>query len=85
MPIYDFKCPNCNNIKKDIFTKTWEEEVKCECNSVMEKMIVSFTPKTFPSEGVYLEHVSPEGKTFHSEKQMRKFEKENDVELGYLL
>lgn len=88
MPIYDFKCKKCNIIYKDIFTKSWKENFKCSnCGKNTEKMIAGkmVSAKVFPVEGVFLEHVSAEGKLFKSTKEMRKYERDNDVELGYLL
>lgn len=87
MPIYDFRCPNCSYLLKDRFTKSWDEEVKCSrCRAIMKKLISEgVVGKVFPAEGVYLEHVSPKGKTFHSTKEMRDYEKKHNVDLGYLL
>ena len=85
MPIYDFKCLKCGKEKKDVFTRSWEEIVKCECGKEMQKVPSRFMPDVFPAEGLHLEHVSPEGKTFHSKKEMRQYEKDHNVELGALL
>jgi len=87
MPIYDFKCPHCNHIVRDKFTKSWDEEVKCpRCRATLKKLIsTGIAAIVFPADGVYLEHVSPKGKRFHSRKEMKKYAKEHDLELGYLL
>ena len=86
MPIYDFCCPNCNRIKKDIFVKNWEEVVKCkQCNVIMKKLICTgVVAHVFPSEGVFLKHVSAKGHRFHSKAEMRAYEKEHNLQLGYL-
>jgi len=87
MPIYDFKCSKCGKVEKDQFFHSWEDShMTCpDCKIEMDKLIGAPFPKCFPAEGVYLEHVSPTGKTFHSTKEMREFERKNDMELGYLL
>lgn len=86
MPMYDFKC-SCGRVEKNQFFHTWKDSyMKCpNCGRNMDKVIGLPSAKCFPSDGVFLEHVSPEGKVFHSTKEMRKFEKDNDMELGYLL
>lgn len=85
MPIYDFVCKKCKKEKKDEFTKSWEEVVTCDCGEEMEKKPSSFMPKVFPAEGIFLEHVSAEGKRFFSEKEMKDYARKNDMELGALL
>ena len=85
MPIYKFKCPQCKRVDDDVFTKTWDEEHRCKaCNVAMEKVPCSFSPDVFPAEGIFLEHVSPEGKTFYSKQEMRDYARDNDLELGAL-
>ncbi len=86
MPIYDFCCPSCNKKQKDIFVKSWEEKVKCkQCNVVMKKLICTgVAAHVFPSEGVFLKHVSAKGHRFHSTGEMRAYEKEHKINLGYL-
>ena len=87
MPIFDYKCPVCERKDNDVFVHSYKDIVKCKrCRSVMSKLVPNrVNAKVFPSNGVFLEHVSPTGKTFHSTQQMRKYEKEHNVELGYLL
>ena len=84
MPIYDFKCPKCDRERKDVFTRTWQEGVRCECGEEMLKVPSAFAPHTFPVDGIFLEHVSPEGKRFHSKKEMRDYAKAHDLEIDYL-
>lgn len=85
MPIYDFKCSSCDATRSDVFTKSWEELIYCtSCGQVMKKTPSIFVADTFPSDGIHLEHVCPEGKTFHSKQEMRKYAKDNDLELGAL-
>jgi len=91
MPIYDFKCPNCNHIIRDEFTKSWDEKVKCKrCGAVMKKLVSKGIldgemKRVDQLDGVHLEHVSPTGKTFHSKKEMKEYAKKHNLELGYLL
>ena len=84
MPIYDFICPACKTKQKDVFVKSWEEVIKCKCGKQMNKLPSLFIANTWPMDGIYLEHVSPEGKTFHSKKEMKEYAKTNDLELGAL-
>lgn len=95
MPIFDFKCPDCGIIKNDELVKKPGSHVKCDqCRIKMKKLVPNrIKVDVFPrvgsgignESGVYLEHVSPTGQTFQSKKEMRKFEKETGMELGYLL
>ena len=87
MPIFDFKCPECGKIVKDEFVHKHDATVPCPvCKVRMQKMFVNtFVVDVFPKDGVYLEHVSSTGETFHSKKKMREYERKNNVELGYLL
>jgi hypothetical protein len=39
----------------------------------------------FPADGIHLEHVSAQGKTFHSTKEMQSYAREKNLELGALL
>ncbi len=87
MPIFNYRCPECDEVKKDVFVKHWDTLIVCSHNhpSVkMEKIPSRFMVDLFPNGGIFLEHVSPEGKTFHSKKEMRQYAKEHDLELGAL-
>ena len=83
MPIFDYKCL-CGIIKKDIFMKSWDAIQLCDCGKVMEKIPSPFLADVFPNGGIHLEHVSSEGKTFYSKNEMKKYAKENNLELGAL-
>jgi len=87
MPVFDYECPNCGRKVLDNFVHRFDAKVKCkQCGSNMSKLVPTrIVADTFPADGVYLEHVSPEGKTFYSKKEMRQYERDNNVELGYLL
>lgn len=90
MPIYDFKCPSCGRKNSDVFVHKHDDIIKCvQCRAVMKKLFTNsvrfVTAYVFPVDGVHLENVSANGKTFFSKKEMRTYERKNDVELGYLL
>jgi len=85
MPIYDMKCVTCGRVEKDVFTRSWEEEVTCTSDGgKMEKIPARFFADVFPADGIFLEHVSPEGRLFHSKKEMKAYAKEHDLQLGAL-
>ncbi len=80
MPIFDYKCENCQNEEKDEFVHRFDATVVCsKCGNVMTKLPCFPNVQTFPSDGVFLEHVSPEGETFRSRKDMLDYEKTNDI------
>ena len=86
MPIYDYKCPCCHAEKKDEFVTHWEAVIMCECTNQMDRQFpLSFVPDVFPSEGLHLKHVCPQGKTFYSKSEMKRYAKEHNLELGALL
>ncbi len=85
MPIYDFKCSVCGTKRKDVFTKSWEGKVFCpKDGKEMHKVPSMMVPHTFPADGIFLEHVSPEGKLFRSKQEMKDYAKKHDIEIGYL-
>lgn len=86
MPIFNYKCPNCNSIKRDVLIRDFNKDVKCnQCRIKMIKLVpIRVGADVFPVNGVYLEHVSPTGQTFHSKSEMRQFEKKNKMEIWYL-
>ena len=89
MPVFDFKCPGCELKKDDVFVHRHDAVVKCtRCGAQMKRLFTTsakfVAADVFPAEGVHLEHVSPEGHTFHSKQEMRDYEREHNVTLGYL-
>lgn len=85
MPIYDLICPKCKKRKLDVFAKSWEDRGQCDdCKVNMDIIPSLFTPDVFPAEGIFLEHVSPNGHRFYSKKEMQLYAKEHDLELGAL-
>ena len=84
MPIYDTKCLVCGNLDVDVFAR-FGESIKCsKCGGQCERLPCVFNPQLFPSDGIFLRHVSPEGKRFFSKKEMKDYAREHDLELGAL-
>ncbi len=80
MPTFDFKCENCQQEEKDEFVSNYDDKVICsKCGNVMDKIPCFPAVHTFPLNGVFLEHVSAEGETFHSRKEILDYEKKNDI------
>ena len=86
MPQYAFVC-SCGNEEIDILPFEESEKVrKCSrCKCVMIKKIsFGVVADIFPAEGIHLEHVCPDGKTFYSKQEMRQFEDKNGMTIGML-
>lgn len=86
MPIYDYECV-CGENKDDEFVTHWESVVSCDkCGRVMERQFpLRFEIDTFPKGGIHLKHIGPEGKTFYSKTEMKRFAVKHGLELGALL
>lgn len=89
MPVFDFKCPNCGRKMVDEFVHTADTVVKCvQCGAPMKRLFTSsakfVAADVFPSNGVYLEHVSSKGHVFRSKREMYQWEREHSQKLGYL-
>lgn len=84
MPTYDFCCKRCGKKLNDVFQRMSEAKPKC-CGKDMESIPGLCSAYVFPAEGIYLEHVSATGKTFHSRKEMVIYAREQNLELGALL
>ena len=87
MPIFDYKCPDCERKIVDVYVKKYDDKVKCtrfECKKMCKLVPNRVAVHTFPSGGVYLEHVSPKGETFHTKQEMKDYAKKHDLQLGYL-
>ena len=86
MPLFDYMCEKCGDNVENEFVHKHDDSVKCEhCNVAMIKIFPSkVNVYSFPADGIYLEHVSPEGKTFHTKQEMKDYAKENKLELGAL-
>jgi len=86
MPIDDYKCNICGAIQKDVFVHTRKKPILCICGNEMTQLIpTTVNLHIWPREGIYLEHVSADGETFHSKSDMKRYAKEHDLELGALL
>lgn len=90
MPLYDYRCIQCDILEKDVLFLNWKQSREpryCDkCGSSMEMVFSSMkvVPDVFPADGIYLEHVSAEGKRFYSKKEMRDYEKKHDMNIGML-
>lgn len=86
MPIFDYKCSSCSNRVSDEYVRRPDDVVICPaCMMPMEKLASFPAVHVFPVGGVFLKHVSPQGKTFYSKKEMQQYAKNHDLELGALL
>lgn len=87
MPLFDYICDVCGERKNDEYVKSFSTIVLCsKDDSPMRRLFPDrVNVDVFPSEGLFLKNVSAEGKTFYSKKEMRRYEKEHNVELGALL
>lgn len=86
MPIFDYQCDVCGTILKDVFVRSWDDDMRClECSGTMTKLPAIPNMHLFPEDGIHLKHVCPGGKTFHSRNEMKKYARDNNVELGALL
>jgi len=87
--IFDYRCPACNLKRVDVYVRHHDDIVKCpQCRAQMSRLFPTasrFNVKVWPTDGVFLENVSSKGKTFHSKKEMVRYARENNLELGYLL
>ncbi len=80
MPTFDYSCENCQHEEKDEFVHRFDDKVICsKCGNIMLKLQCVSNVYTFPHNGIYLEHVSSTGETFHSRAEMLAYEKANDV------
>jgi len=89
VPIYDYKCPECGRKEIDVFVHHHDDVVKCkQCHEKMSRLFPNSSKyigaACFPSEGIFLENVSPNGHRFHSKKEMKAFEKKTGVTIGML-
>lgn len=85
MPLYEFKCPKCGIIFDNI-VKAGITTTICKCGNIADKHFTTNVKiQTFPKQGIHLEHVGPQGKTFHSKQEMITYARENKLELGALL
>ena len=80
MPAYDYICPKCKVRKDYIVVTSMDDAVECDdCKVNMDRQFPcnsTFGAHAFPADGIFLEHVSPTGKLFHSKDEMRDFEKQ---------
>lgn len=76
MPLYDYKCPMCGKVDVDVLHGIRGGPESCPtCHIDMFRLPTKPNANVFPSEGVFLRHVSATGETFHSKKEMLEYEK----------
>ena len=52
MPIFDYKCPRCQNIDTDVLVKHSDDQVNCSmCHKLTDKMISPIRTFTCKGEG----------------------------------
>ncbi len=87
MPIYDYECADCGVKIDDEFVTHRDRKVRCPtCRKAMTRLFpLTFVPDAFPKFGLHLKHVCPEGKTFHSRSEMKRYAIKHNLELGALL
>jgi len=84
MPIYDFHCKRCGKKEFDTLQRMSDPKPKC-CGISMEVVPGLCSGYVFPAEGITLTNVEARPKTFHSTKEMRRYAKDKNLELGALL
>ncbi len=89
MPVFDYLCPCCGQKKVDVFVHKYDNVVKClQCRIPMKRLFPDSAKfigaKCFPAEGIFLEHAGPDGVMFHSEKEMRQYEKDTGATIARL-
>ena len=93
MPIFDYECPECGFVKEYI-VKYHDAKILCSVcldhlgrdkKVFMVKLPAVPNMHLFPIDGIHLKHVCSGGKTFHSKNEMKKYARDNNVELGALL
>jgi putative FmdB family regulatory protein len=84
MPTYDFKCLECGKRLDDQFQRMSEENPEC-CGAKMDTVPGLCSGYVFPAEGITLDHVEAQPKTFHSTKEMQSYARDKNLQLGALL
>jgi len=84
MPTYDFKCEVCGKRLDDVFQSIKADNPEC-CGKTMHTIPGLCSGYVFPAEGITLDNVEAQPKTFHSKKEMVTYARKNNLELGALL
>jgi hypothetical protein len=79
MPLFDMKCGNCGLVENDVLLTRYDSPHVCRCGTKMSRVPGAVVPRCFPSDGVFLEHVSPTGETFHNRREIKEFERKHDI------
>jgi len=97
MPLYSHKCPKCGN-EWDVFKRLADcgSRRKCpECGRMTRQSlfarpnILEWPPAGTPKDqirdngsGVHMEHVTAEGKTFHTRKELQRYSRRHGLHTG---
>ena len=86
MPVFDFKCDSCGHAV-ELFVHRADSAVNCpQCNMPMRRMFpTNVKVHVWPPDGVFLRHVSAKGQRFMHRRDMVRYAREHNLELGALL
>jgi len=85
MPLFNYNCPRCGRTVERLVVH-YNDLVQCpSCLVSMTKMPAVPNMHLFPIDGIHLKNVCAGGKTFHSKNEMKKYARENNLDLGALL
>jgi len=84
MPLYDYKCDACGSELKDVLQRFDDDDMTCECGALMSRVPGMFNAHIFPSDGIFLRHVSAKGERFYSKQEMKDYARKHDLQLGVL-
>jgi putative FmdB family regulatory protein len=78
MPLYDYGCPHCGFVFEDVWLRLseWAETVELTCpgcGPVEARFLFRGSNVDDWGPGRFYPHVSPEGKTFHSRRQFKRY------------
>lgn len=79
------KCPECKQETGSLFfTKEFPTGLCKTCKDDNRTRASPFAVHTFPQDGIFLEHVSPQGHRFMSKGEMRDYERKTGTIIGML-
>ena len=87
MPIYEFKCLDCQHIEEEIVSYKVKGLICPICGGMSERLFPTRPgPVNFgwPDSGITMEHAGPKPVHFENRQQAKEFEKKNKVKLGCL-
>jgi len=89
MPLYDYKCPKCHRVKHNVLCNSGADGPSC-CGYPMQQLFPISDIRNpnkvggliFPIQGVTIEHCANEPVFFRTRAEMKKFEKEHNMDIG---